>query len=258
MRDPVGEACEAVQAAASGKDKAAIRRMLMAELRSREAPSLPPELLDVAVEKIAAGTYVRGEPLASVSCRPAGLLRVPFLGKAIGHFLEPAFEALKQHISEEGLLGHGVQWVTEGLADSWPMASWSCPHPPGRGFYATQAEEAPPPARLVPDPDLRERMPELFKPLPPPPKLPDTAPIGPEMVFVWLEDSGGTVAVCHKPGRLGVLDAEDAGAYLPLVRAAHAQDKVVAAMADISLSARDLLPATVRVLPERYPAPDIH
>ena len=255
MRDSLGEACEAVQAAAAGKSKAEIRRMLIAEIRAREAPSLPPALLDVAVEKIAAGTYVRGEPLVSVRC--SGLLQMPFIGKAIGRFLEPALEALKQHVSEEGI-AHSVMWVTEGLADSWPMGAWSCPHPPGRGFYATAAEEAPPPARLIPDPDLRERTPELFTPLPPPPKLPDSAPLGPEMVFVWLEESGGTVAVCHRPGRLGVVNAEDAEAYLPLVRAAHEQDKVVAAMADISLTARDFLPATVRVIPDRYPAPDTH
>jgi hypothetical protein len=29
-------------------------------------------------------------------------------------------------------------------------------------------------------------------------------------------------------------------------------------MAGISLTARDLLPATVRVIPDRYPVPDTH
>jgi hypothetical protein len=54
------------------------------------------------------------------------------------------------------------------------------------------------------------------------------------------------------PGsRIGILNAEDVGAYLPLVRAAHAQDKVVAATADIRVTARGLLPATVRVVPYR-------
>jgi len=71
------------------------------------------------------------------------------------------------------------------------------------------------------------------------------------LVFVWLEDSGGAVAVCRQPGRIGVLDAADAGAYLPLVRAAQAQDKVVAATAGIRVTARGLLPATVRVVPDR-------
>jgi len=68
-------------------------------------------------------------------------------------------------------------------------------------------------------------------------------------VSVWLEDSGGMVAVCGKPGRIGILDAEDAEAYLPLVRSAHAQDKVVAAQVEILRAAGGWLPATVRVVP---------
>ena len=56
MQDPIGEACEAVQAAAAGKDEAAIRWMLTAELRSREVDLLP-GLFDVLVKQIAAGTY---------------------------------------------------------------------------------------------------------------------------------------------------------------------------------------------------------
>jgi hypothetical protein len=59
------------------------------------------------------------------------------------------------------------------------------------------------------------------------------------------------VAVCCQPGRIGVLKAEDAGAYLPLVRAVHAQDKVVAATADIRATAGHLLPATVRAVSYR-------
>jgi hypothetical protein len=54
------------------------------------------------------------------------------------------------------------------------------------------------------------------------------------------------------PGsRIGILNAEDVGAYLPFVRTAHAQDKVVAATADIRVTARGLLPATVRVVSYR-------
>jgi hypothetical protein len=43
----------------------------------------------------------------------------------------------------------------------------------------------------------------------------------------------------------------DAEAYLPLVRAAVAQDQVVAATADLRTPAYDFLPATVRVVPNR-------
>jgi hypothetical protein len=239
MQDVVREACEAVQAAAP-KGKTAIRRMLTAEFQAR-AFSLPPELFDVLVQQLAAGTYAPGEPLVSV--HRSRLLRVPFIRKAIRHALEPA------------LAGHvlaGVVRVTEHLADAWPLVSRACPHPPSRELYAPAPDEVPPPARLIPDPDLRERMPELFE-APPPLRRSSGMPSAEEaeLVLVWLEDSGGAVAVCHQPGRIGVLDAADAGAYLPLVRAAQAQDKVVAATAGIRVTARGLLPATVRVVPDR-------
>lgn len=68
MQEGIREACEAVQAAAPGKDKAAIRLMLAAELQSREV-FLTPELVDVLAERIAAGTYVPGEPVFSVEIR---------------------------------------------------------------------------------------------------------------------------------------------------------------------------------------------
>lgn len=51
--------------------------------------------------------------------------------------------------------------------------------------------------------------------------------------------------------RRGGVGSRVGRAYLPLVRAAHAQDKVVAATADIRVTARGLLPATVRVVPDR-------
>jgi hypothetical protein len=255
VRDPVGEACEAVQAAAAGKSKAEIRRMLVAELRSREAPPLVPELVDVLLEKIAAGTYVPGEPLVSI--RRFGLLDLPFIGKPLRRALQSTREALNQHTSEEGM-GYGVVWIPEHFTDDWPKMSWMCPHPPGRDFYATKPDEVPPPARLLPDTDLRERMPELFELRTPPPRPPGTAPIEAEMVMVWLEESGGTVAVRHWPGRIGVLNVDDADAYLPLVRAAGARFEAVAAMVDIRVTADGLLPATVRVLPDRDPAPHTH
>jgi len=242
MQDPVGEACEAVQAAAAGKDKAAIRRMLTAELRSREA-DLPPGLFDVLVKQIAAGTYAPGEPVVSV--RRTGLLRVPFIGEAIGHLFRPAFEEAGRQVSA-GLSGHDGVRVPE--REAWPALSRMYPRPPGRGLYAPAPEEVPPPARLIRDPDLRERMPELFEDLPLAPWPPGKPPAM-YAVSVWLEDSGGMVAVCGKPGRIGILDAEDAEAYLPLVRSAHAQDKVVAAQVVILRAAGGWLPATVRVVP---------
>ena len=257
MRDIVREACEAVQAGAAGKGKAAIRQMLTAEFRSRDF-DLPPELFDVLVDQLAAGTYVPGEPLVSVRC--SGLLRMPFIGPAIGRFLEPALEALKEHISTEGI-EHGVVRVTEHVADAWPVMSWMLPHPPGRGLYVPAPDEIPPPARLIPDPDLRERVPDLFEvsPSPLPPRwsgMPTAAEA--ELVFVWLEEGGGTVAVCCQPGHLGILNADDAGAYLPLVRVAHAQDKVVAATADIRVAVHGLLPATVRVIADRSDPGGLH
>ncbi len=129
------------------------------------------------------------------------------------------------------------------------MMSGSLPHPRGRGLYAPPPDQVPPPARLLPDPDLRTRMPEVFEgppPLPMPPP-PDTAPDDADLVFVWLEDNDGAVAVWCAPGRIGVLKAGEADAYLPLVRAAAAQDQVVAATSDISRTT----PAAVRVVPNR-------
>jgi hypothetical protein len=244
MHDSMREACEAVQAAAAGKSTAEIRRMLEAEFRSRNAPTLTPDLYDVLAKQIAAGTYDPNEPLVSV--RRTGLLRVPFIRKAIRQALESAVE---EH-GWEGVFRRGVSWVPEDVAGGWLTMSPTLPHPPGRGLYAPPPDQVPPPARLVPDPDLRTRMPEVFEGPPPlsMPLPPDTRePEGDELVFVWLEDSDGAVAVCCSPGRIGLLEAEDAEAYLPLVRAATGQDQVVAATTDIGRTT----PATVRVVPNR-------
>jgi hypothetical protein len=250
MRSSIDEACEAVQAAARGKNKATIRRMLWAEFQSREV-DLPPPLFDVAVERIAAGTYVRGEPLVSV--RRSGVLHMPIIGKVLRHALGPSLEALREHVIAEGA-EYGVVWVTKDLTDSWPLIHQTLPHPPGRGLHAPEPDEAPPPARLIPDPDLRQRIPDLFDP--PGPKLPPEWSGMPtvdeaDLVFAWLNESGGTVDVCCPAGRIGVLNGEDAGPYLPLVRAAHAQDTVVAATTDLRATAGRLLPAIVRVVTYR-------
>ena len=191
----------------------------------------------------ATGTDTPGEPLASV--HRTGLLRVPFIRNA----LHRAFDAALAEHGPEGVFQPHVVWVSDFVADAWPMISRSLPHPPGRGLYAPPPDQAPPPARLMPDPDLRTRMPEVFAgppPLPAPPP-PDASPDGADLVFVWLEDDDGTVAVCCAPGRVGVLEAGEAEAYLPLVRAAAARDQVVAATSDISHAT----PATVRVVPNR-------
>jgi hypothetical protein len=189
-----------------------------------------------------------GEARPTVSVHRTGLLRVPFIRKA----LRQVFDAALAEHGPEGMFRPGVVRVSEYLADAWPMVSRTLPHPPDRGLYAPAPDQVPPPARLIPEPDLRERMPELFQapPLPPPPPgMP--SPDGADLVFVWLENSGGAVAVCCQPGRIGILEAKDAEAYRSLVLAAHAQDKVVAATADIRVDAGGLLPATVRVVPDR-------
>jgi hypothetical protein len=234
MLDGIREACEAVNAAAAGKSEAEIRQMLTAEFRSRGV-SLPAPLFELEVSRIAAGTYVPGEPVVNV--RYGGLLRVPFIRKALGQVFDAA---IKEH-GWAGVFKPGVVRVSEHVGNSWRTTSWTLPHPPDRGLYAPEPDQVPPPARLIPDPDLRERIPELFEP----------PPDGADLVFVWLEDSDGAVAVCAAPGRIGMLEAEDAGAYLPLVRVAHAQDQVVAATADFRKPKYDFLPVTVRVIPDR-------
>jgi hypothetical protein len=57
----------------------------------------------------------------------------------------------------------------------------------------------PRPARLIPDPDLRERIPELFEAPPPPPKWFGMPPAEAELVFAWLDESGGTVVSAARP-----------------------------------------------------------
>jgi len=163
----------------------------------------------------ATGTDTPGEPLAFV--RRTGLLRVPFIRNA----LRRAFDAALAEHGPEGVFQPHVVWVSDFVADAWPMISRSLPHPPGRGLYALPPDQVPP--------------------------APDTAPDDADLVFVWLEDHDGTVAVCCAPGRVGVLEAGEAEAYLPLVRAAAARDQVVAATSDISHAT----PATVRVVPNR-------
>jgi hypothetical protein len=245
MHDSIGEACQAVQAAAAGKTRAQIREMLTAEFRSRDLPPLEPELFEVAVQLIAAGIYDPRKMPVSVSVHRTGLLRAPFFRKA----LRGAFDAALDEHGLEGVFLPHVVWVTDNIGDAWPMMSEGMQHPPGRGLYAPPPDQVPLPARLVPDPDLRTRMPEVFEGPPPPmPLPPDTrAPEGDELVFVWLEDCGGAVAVCCAPGRIGVLEAGDAEAYLPLLRVAAAQGQVVAATTDIGRTT----PATVRVVPDR-------
>ena len=82
--------------------------MLTVEFRSRDV-DLPPPLFDVLVQQIAAGTYVPGEPLISV--RHSGLMRLPFIEKALRRGLGPALEALREERVE-----YGVVRVTEHLA----------------------------------------------------------------------------------------------------------------------------------------------
>ena len=184
MWDSIREACDAVQAAAAGEDEAAIRRMLEAEFRARDV-SLPPEIFDSLVKRIAAGTRAPGEPLVSVQY--GGLLRVPFIRKAIRHIFDSAVAAAG---GVDNLIERHVPWVSKDIGDSWWIMSRTLPHPPGLGLYVTAPDEVPPPARLIPDPDLRERMPDLFEPVRPlPPRWSDMGPPDDaDQLFVWLED----------------------------------------------------------------------
>lgn len=250
MQGGIDEACEAVEAVAAGKGRAAIRRMLIAELKSRDVDTPPPEVVDLLVEQIAAGSYQAGKPFTSV--RYSGLSRLPFVRKYINKLFGPTAEEFESLFSAGGMITHGVLRVTDHVADDWPTMPRLFPHPPGRELYAPAPADVPPPARLLLDPDVHERMPEIFDPPPPPPRLPGMPPpTGADLILVWLEDDNGTVTVCCAPGRLGILAAEDAEAYLPLVRSVHAQGKVVATTADVRRTAHDPLAATIRVIPHR-------
>ncbi len=179
------------------------------------------------MEQIAAGTYVPGEPIVSV--RWGGLLRVPFARKALRQVFRPVFDEFESLLSSG--TGHD-RTVPDVSAPAGPRPVRRCT---GGGAAAA--------AWLIPDPDLRERMPDLFS-LPPSPPGPHGEPPQPwPVIAAWLDDSGA-IAVHEQRGRIGVLNAEDAGAYLPLAWAAHAQDEVVLKAAEIR-AAHGLLSATV-------------
>jgi hypothetical protein len=123
-------------------------------------------------------------------------------------------------------------------------------------------ETPPPPAQVILDPDLHDRMPWLFE-LPPdlPPGFPPDMPRMPSgsrharhprshrdvSLTVRLADDGSTVVVRHEPSRIGTLSTSDAPAYLPHLNAARSQGKVVAAMANLRVTGRGSPRMTIRL-----------
>jgi hypothetical protein len=91
-----------------------------------------------------------------------------------------------------------------------PLLSRLHPHPLGLDLYFPGPGQSPAPAQVILDPDIAERMPWLLE-LPPG----MSSARGPSSFAAWLEESAGTVVVCHSPGRIGTLSAADAEAYLP-------------------------------------------
>jgi hypothetical protein len=127
--------------------------------------------------------------------------------------------------------------MKEAVATS-PFLSRLHPHPESLDLYFPEPGQSPAPAELIVDPDIAERMPWLLEPLPPGKDAWSFA--------VWLEEAEGAVVVRHQPGRIGTLGAKDSEAYLPHVRAARAQDKVMAAMANPRITASGSFHATIR------------
>jgi hypothetical protein len=215
---------------------AEIRQMLADEFRSRDIP-VPPRVIGLIAAGIASGRFdaddeppFPGEP--SWPGRAAGwVFRRLFARRLFGDDLG---ELVTKLISESP--------ERFGLGELFEDA-------PDPDRYVPEPGNSPPPAQVILDPDIQDRMPWLFEL---PPDLPPDFP--PDMarlmtrharhprshrdvsLMVRLEEDGSTVVVRQGPGRIGALSTRDAPAYLPHVNAARSQGKVVAAIATLRVT----------------------
>jgi hypothetical protein len=237
---PFQEACEAVQRSAAGKDATQIRHMLTDEFRSRDIP-VPPPVTGLIAASIASGSHdADDEP--------------PFPG-------EPSWPGRAAGWVFRRLAGDDL---TTKLISESPELSWLAElsgDAPDPGRYVPGPGTSPPPAQVILDPGLGDRMPWLFEL---PPLLPDFPPDTPRMrsglrharhprshrevsLTVRLEEDGDTVIVRHEPGRVGTLSANDTAAYLPHLNAARSQGKVLAAIATLRVTGRGSPRMTIRL-----------
>jgi hypothetical protein len=239
MGDAAGfrEALEAVRGAAAGRDEARIRQLLAGELRSRNIGLLRGDI-DRLAAGIAAGDAsitVGGWGEHDLRHERAGLVS-SLIGKVIGR-------AVARRIGQGA-----VREIMREAATASPV--WSellHPGPPDPGRYVPEPGREPAPAEVIADPDLAERMPWLVeRPSERPPWMSRSA-MRTVTFEARLAEDDGTVIVRAFSDRIGELSVTDGEAYLPHIRSARAQGKVLAAMASSHITGRRSLRVTIRL-----------
>jgi hypothetical protein len=233
------EAYEAVSGAAAGRTETEIRQLLAGELRSRNIGLLP-DMIDLLAAGLAAGdasiAVGEWEEHGLPHERPGRASSL--IGKVMGRILA-------RHIGE----GEMREVMKEAFATSPVLAGLLHPAPPDPGLYVPEPGRQPAPAEVIADPDLAERMPWLTER--PSERMPRSAmPIVSFDVVsfdVRLEEDDGTVIVRAFSDRIGELRVTDGEAYLPHIRSARAQGKVLAAMASSHITGRRSLRVTIRL-----------
>jgi hypothetical protein len=237
------EALEAVRGAVAGKDEAQIRQLLAGELRSRNIDLF----FRGGVDMLAAGI---AEDDAIIDVGDWGEFDLPderpgpvgsLIGKAIGRVLGLRFGESEVREAKRELM-------REVLMASPHLSRLVHADPPDPNLYVPEPGQQPAPAEVITDPDLAERMPWLVE-RPEPPGFPRSALSMPFQFQARLEEADGTVIVrpSSDSDRIGRLSAKDAEAYLPHLRSAQAQGKVVAAMASGRITGPRALHVTVRL-----------
>jgi hypothetical protein len=229
------QAYEAVRGAAAGRDEAEIRQLLAGELRSRNI-SLLPDMIDLLAAGIAAGDAsitVGGWGEADLPHERPGLAS-SLIGKVIGR-------VLARHIGESEI----KEVMREAVTMSPVLSRLVHPGAPDPDLYVPEPGQEPAPAEVIVDPDLAERMPWLVeRPSERLPGIPRSA-LRTFSFDARLEEDDGTVIVRAFSGRIGRLSATDAEAYLPHIRSARAQGKVVATMASSRITGHRSLHVTI-------------
>ena len=155
-------------------------------------------------------------------------------GKLVGRMLRRALAPHAPEIMQEVMTTVIRQAAGEvpDLAEAMDRAAAD----PSR--YVPEPGQEPPPAEVIADPDLAERIPGLLNRSPlPPGGLPD-APLPPPMqlprsaarAFLFsatLEEDGDLIVVRTSGGRIGTLNPVGAAAYAPHLQAARLRDQVV-------------------------------